>query len=325
MRSRTAIVRSTAFLGHDTGEHPERSARMIAIDCALEQGRLLANRPSVACSAASDAVIARVHDQAMLDRLEAIAASGGAWLDSDTVVRPDSVMVARMAAGGAVNAVDAILADQIDRAFVVSRPPGHHATATRAMGFCLLNSAAIAAAHAIASGLERVAILDWDVHHGNGSQDIFYGRRDVLYCSLHQSPFYPGTGDKGEIGYGNGAGFTVNAPLPPGTDDARFLTAYRHVILPAIDRFVPQLLVISAGYDAHRDDPVGGMNLTDDGFDVMMSEAIRLAERHCEGRILAVLEGGYLPQTLARCISSGIVLLDGERDSVEASPPNQIS
>ncbi len=314
MRSRTAIVRSTAFLGHDTGDHPERSARMIAIDCALEQGRLLADRPGVATSPASDAVVTRVHDQTMLENLEDVARAGGAWLDSDTVVRTDTVDVARMAAGGAVNAVDAILANRIDRAFVISRPPGHHATASRAMGFCLLNTAAIAAAHAIANSVERVAILDWDVHHGNGSQEMFYGRRDVLYGSLHQSPLYPGTGGASETGSGAGLGFTVNAPLPPGTDDARFLAAFRRVILPAIDSFAPRLLLISAGYDAHRDDPVGGLNVSDAGFDAIMAESIRLAERHCQGRILAVLEGGYHPQTLARCVASGIALLDGGRD-----------
>ena len=291
---------------------------MIAIDCALEQGRLLADRPAVATSPASDAVVTRVHDPAMLGHLEAIAQAGGGWLDSDTVVRPDSVAVARMAAGGAVNAVDAILANRIDRAFVIARPPGHHATASRAMGFCLLNTASIAAAHAIASGLERVAIIDWDVHHGNGSQDIFYGRRDVLYCSLHQSPLYPGTGGASEIGSGDGLGFTVNSPLPPGTDDTRFLTAFQRDIVPAVDRFAPQLVVLSAGYDAHRDDPVGGMTLSDDGFDRLMSVTIRLADRHCTGRIVAVLEGGYHPRTLARCVASGISLLDGGRSSTGA-------
>lgn len=311
MRSRTAIIRSTAFLQHDTGDHPERSSRIIAIDCALEKGRLLGTRPTVACTPATDAAILRVHTPAMLAHLESVAAGGGGWLDSDTVVRPESVDVARMAAGGAINAVDAMMTGQIDRAFVIVRPPGHHATAERAMGFCLLNTVAIAAAHAIAAGLDRVAVIDWDVHHGNGTQDIFYERADVLYGSLHQSPLYPGTGAREETGSGAGTGHTVNVPLPPGTDDDRFLDAFRCDIVPAIDRYAPRLLMISAGYDAHGDDPVGGMALTDQGFRALMRDAIVLAERHCEGRLLAVLEGGYQSHALARCVTDAITLLDG--------------
>ncbi|MBA3275245.1 MAG: histone deacetylase [Chloroflexia bacterium] len=283
---------------------------MIAVDCALEGRHLLGGRPSVACSPAPDEAILRVHTPEMLAHLEAVAADGGGWLDSDTVVRPDSVDVARMAAGGAINAVDAILAGTIDRAFVIARPPGHHATSGQSMGFCLLNTAAIAAAHAIANGLKRVGILDWDVHHGNGTQAIFYGRADVLYCSLHQSPLYPGTGSREETGIGQGAGYTVNAPLPPGTNDDRFLDAFRSAIVPAIDRFAPQLLLISAGYDAHADDPIGGMALTDSGFRTLMTEAVALANRHCQGRVLAILEGGYESQVLARCVTDAIDSLD---------------
>jgi len=310
-RSWTAIIRSTVFLQHDTGEHPERAARIIAVDCALEQARLLGNRPSVPCTPAPDAAILRVHTPDMLAELDAMAASGGGWLDSDTVVRPDSMDVARMAAGGAINAVDAILGGRISRAFVIARPPGHHATADRAMGFCLLNTVAVAAAHAIDSGLERVAIVDWDVHHGNGTQDIFYGRRDVLYTSIHQSPLYPGTGARDETGTGAGTGYTVNVPLPPGTGDERFLAAFRHELVPAIDRYAPQALLVSAGYDAHADDPIGGMALTNEGFRTVMREAIALADRHCGGRLLAVLEGGYASPTLARCVTDAIRLLDG--------------
>ncbi len=311
-RSRTAIVRSTAFLRHDTGDHPERSARIIAVDCELERRRLLGNRPAVTCSPVADEEILRVHTSAMLAHLEAVAVSGGAWLDGDTVVRPDSMDVARMAAGGAVNAVNAVISDLIDHAFVIARPPGHHATAERAMGFCLLNSVAIAAAHAIASGLQRVAIIDWDVHHGNGTQDIFYGRDDLLYGSIHQSPLYPGTGAARETGAGEGVGKTINVPLPPGTDDERFLAAFRHDIVPAIDRFAPQLLLISAGYDAHRDDPIGGMALSDEGFQDLMREALALAERHCAGKLLAVMEGGYDARALGRCVADAISLLDGQ-------------
>jgi acetoin utilization deacetylase AcuC-like enzyme len=309
-------MRSSAFLKHDTGDHPERASRIIAIDCELERRRLLPERPHIVTSPADDTQILRVHEPSLLEHLEAAAATNGSWLDSDTVVRADSVDVARMAAGAATNAVDAILAGQIDRAFVAARPPGHHATATRAMGFCLLNTVAIAAAHAIAQGLDRVAILDWDVHHGNGTQDIFYGRSDVLFCSIHQSPFYPGTGSRDEIGIGEGVGYTVNVPVPAGTGDTAFLAALREQVMPAIDRFAPQLLLISAGYDAHASDPIGGMSLTDEAFRSAMIDAIGLADRHCGGKVLAVLEGGYDATTLGRCVADAVSLLDSE-------PPQQ--
>lgn len=309
-RSRTAIVRSAAFLRHDTGDHPERASRIIAVEQALEQAGLIDDRPSIPCSPASDAAILRAHTARLLADLETVAADGGAWLDTDTVVRPESVEVARMASGGAINAVDALLEGTIDHAFVVARPPGHHATPDRSMGFCLLNTAAIAAARALDTGLERVAIIDWDVHHGNGTQDIFYGRKDVLYTSLHQSPLYPGTGARTETGSGAGAGFTVNVPLPPGTGDAQFLAAFRREIEPAIDRFTPQLIIISAGYDAHADDPIGGLALTDWAFAQVMERAIVLADTHCDGRLLAVLEGGYDAEALARCVTDAIRLLD---------------
>ena len=310
LRSRTAILRSTLFLKHDTGDHPERSSRIIAIDCELERRHLLRDRPVFSSIPASDEAIHRVHAPELLQRLDAVATSGGGWIDADTVVRPESVDVARLAAGAAIVAVDAILDNEIDRAFVIARPPGHHATANRAMGFCLLNSIAIAAAHAIERGLQRVAILDWDVHHGNGTQDIFYGRSDVLFCSLHQSPLFPGTGSEAENGLGTGAGFTLNVPLPAGADDEQFLNALRERIIPAISEFAPQLLLISAGYDAHLQDPIGGMEISDAGFQAMMTEAVELANRHCQGRLLALLEGGYHAQALARCVADAIEILD---------------
>jgi acetoin utilization deacetylase AcuC-like enzyme len=178
------------------------------------------------------------------------------------------------------------------------------------MGFCLLNSVAIAAAHAIDRGLQRVAILDWDVHHGNGTQDVFYGRSDVLYCSLHQSPLFPGTGIEAETGVGEGLGFTVNVPLAAGANDGDVLAAYRDRIVPAIAEFDPQLLLISAGYDAHAEDPIGGLEMSDDGFREMMRSAIELANAHCGGRVLAILEGGYHAPALARCVADAIELLD---------------
>jgi acetoin utilization deacetylase AcuC-like enzyme len=305
------------FLGHDTGDHVERAARMAAIDRALVRDELLTDRPTIPFTAASDEAILRVHAPRMLVRLETIAATGGAWIDSDTVVRSDSMEIARLAAGGAINAVDALLAGTIDRAMVIARPPGHHATPSQAMGFCLLNTVAIAAEHALALGLERVAILDWDVHHGNGTQDAFHGRSDVLFCSLHQSPFYPGSGSATDSGHGAGTGFTLNVPLPAGTSGEHYLATFRQQVLPAIDQFAPDLLIVSAGYDAHEDDPLGGLELTDDDFDTLMREAVGMAARH-GNRLLVVLEGGYDVDALARCVVGAIRVLDGAGSAPEA-------
>lgn len=309
MRDRTAILFSREFLGHDTGNHPERAARMAAIDQALTTTHLLSDRPEVAFTPASDDVILRVHHPRLLSRLEALAASGGGWIDGDTVVREDSVDVARLGAGGAANAIDALLAGHIDRALLIARPPGHHATPDRAMGFCLLNTAAIAAEHALAHGVQRVAILDWDVHHGNGTQDAFYGRSDVFYCSLHQSPLFPGTGHTAETGTGEGHGTTLNLPLPPGTAGDTFLHLMRSVAAPAIEAFAPELLIVSAGYDAHIHDPLGSLLLTDSDFDELMRIACDLA-CHSGNRLLVVLEGGYDVQALARCVVGAINVLD---------------
>lgn len=315
MRHRTAILHDRAFLGHDTGDHVERAARIAAIDRMLERDHVLDDRPVVPLTPAPDEAILRVHTPHMLTTLEMIAADGGAWLDTDTVVQADSLEVARLAAGGAINAVDALLAGSIDRAFVIARPPGHHATPNRAMGFCLLNTAAIAAAHAIARGLDRVAILDWDVHHGNGTQDIFHIRRDVFYASLHQAPLFPGTGLANDTGSGDGLGTTLNIPLPAWTDGSTYLDIVRQRVIPALDRFAPDLLVVSAGYDAHEDDPLGSLHLTDADFDTLMQEAVFLADRH-GGKMLVVLEGGYDVDALARCVAGAIQVLDGA-----ASPP----
>lgn len=309
MRHRTAILHDRAFLGHDTGDHVERAARIAAIDRVLERERLLADRPMVPLTPVVDEAILRVHTPRMLETLKSITEAGGAWIDADTVMRADSLAVARLAAGGAVNAIDALLDDAIDRAFLIARPPGHHATPNRAMGFCLLNTAAIAAAHALARGVDRVAILDWDVHHGNGTQDIFYTASNVFYASLHQSPLFPGSGMANETGAGDGAGTTLNIPLPAWTDGPTFLEHVRQQVVPALDRFDPGLLVVSAGYDAHEDDPLGSLQLTDADFDALMQEAVALADRH-GGKVLVVLEGGYDVDALARCVAGAIRVLD---------------
>lgn len=315
-RARTALFRSPAFLGHDTGRHVEIPARIAAIERELARRDLLSGRPDLPFTPASDLAITLVHSARYLTALERFVAAGGGWIDQDTVAREDSLDVARLAAGATVRAVGAIVSGEIDRGFVIARPPGHHATAERAMGFCLLNTVAIGAASALATGLERVAILDWDVHHGNGTQDLFYGRGDVLYCSVHQSPLFPYTGRAGETGTGEGQGFTLNRPLPTGSGDEAFLAAIADLI-ERIDRFEPELILVSAGYDASERDPIGGLEVTESGFRQAMQHVVTLAERCCDGQVLAVLEGGYDPPTLGRCVADSIAILDGETPSTE--------
>ena len=313
MSQATLVYRHPAFTGHNTGAHPENPGRIRAIDAELARRGLLADRPSPAWAPATREQIARVHDAALLDALEELTRDGGGWLDADTEVLADSLGAARLAAGAGVAAVEAIREGAATTAFVLGRPPGHHATSTRAMGFCLLNTIAISAAHGRALGYGRVAIVDWDVHHGNGTQDIFYERDDVLVCSTHRYgwPFFPGTGSAEERGRGAGEGFTLNVPLRPGDGDEEVAAALTERIGPAVERFAPELILLSAGYDAHVEDPLGGLRVTDAGFQALAARTKALADRVCEGRLIAVLEGGYAPRALARGVADTLAVLDG--------------
>jgi acetoin utilization deacetylase AcuC-like enzyme len=309
----TAIFRSRQFLGHDTGQHPENPGRIVAIDRALEQAGLLVGRPEPAFGQADLADVERVHDPRYIEALYRFAEQGGGWIDGDTYCGPDSVEVAMLAAGAAVAAVDGILLENFQHGFALGRPPGHHATAGRAMGFCLINSVAVAAAHSLSRGLRRVAIVDWDVHHGNGTQDIFYQRDDVLYCSVHQyGHFYPGTGSASERGKGAGEGFTINAPLQAGAGDRVYQRVFDDVFHLPIVEYNPELILISAGFDAHHDDPLGSMNVTENGFAWMAQRVIDFAAEAGHNRIVAVLEGGYDPAALGRSVNAVLKVLDGE-------------
>lgn len=308
----TLLYRHSAFAGHDTDGHPENPGRILAIDVELEDRGLLVGRPMPAWERATADQIARAHAPNLLAALERVTAAGGGWLDSDTVLLPDSLDAARLAAGAGIAAVEAIRAGETTTAFVLGRPPGHHATATRSMGFCLLNTVAIAAAHARATGYERIAIIDWDVHHGNGTQDIFYERNDVLVCSVHRygRGFYPGSGRADECGRGRGEGYTLNVPLTPGDGDAEIVTALLGQIIPRVERFGPDLLLVSAGYDAHRTDPLGGLEVSDAGFRELATLVHDLAGRACAGRLIAFLEGGYDPVALGRCVADAVTIFD---------------
>jgi len=272
------------FRCHDPGPHPERPARYDAVSEAVgAAGAEVVEAPSAAVEA-----LERVHDAAYLAAMERFCAAGGGRLDADTIVNDCSFEAALRGSGAAMAAVDAVLAGEVGSAFTCGRPPGHHAERATPMGFCIVNHVAVAAAHARAAGVERVAILDWDAHHGNGTQAIFWTDPSVLYLSLHQFPFYPGTGAASERGEGDGAGATVNVPLRAGTSQGEFLAAFRGQALPALRDFDPCLLLVSAGFDAHAADPLCQLGLQADAFATMTREL-----RGIGAGPVMVLEGGY--------------------------------
>jgi acetoin utilization deacetylase AcuC-like enzyme len=235
---------------------------------------------------------------------------GGTHLDTDTPVSQDSFDVACLAAGAAVTAVDTVMADAGGRAFVLSRPPGHHATPYRPMGFCLFNNAAIAARYAqTIHGIEKVLIVDWDVHHGNGTQDIFWADDSVFFFSMHQSPHYPGTGAREDSGEGKGAGYTLNIPLRAGTSANSHRQAFSDALKEIEHRFHPDLVIVSAGFDSHRDDPLGQLMLEDADFAEMTKDTLRIAERHSNGRVVSILEGGYNLDLLGGSVRSHLSAL----------------
>ena len=294
------LIASSRFVEHETPQgHPERPARAEAMTRAAERWRLAGGRV-VEPEAAADEALARVHDA---DYLGSIAATAGrrVRLDPDTYTSPESVAIARLAAGATMAAVDHAL-DRNAPGLAFVRPPGHHAERARAMGFCLYNNAAVAAAHARARGAARVAVIDYDVHHGNGSQWIFYDDPSVLYVSTHQYPFYPGTGAADDVGRGDGAGATLNIPLAAGATDADQDLVFRDVVLPVLGAFGPDLLILSAGFDAHAADPLGGMLLTVDGFRTLNRRLRGVAAAHGSGRLAVVTEGGYDLDALEACL-----------------------
>ena len=295
-----------ACLAHDPGTgHPESPARLRAVLETLDDPRFAAIERSEAPRATREQ-LGRVHGAAMIDRIFASApCEGHAQLDPDTAMSPDSLQAALRAAGAVCAAVDALIDGAGTRAFCAVRPPGHHATRDTAMGFCLFNSIAIGAAQALARGIERVAIVDFDVHHGNGTQDIFWNDPHVLYASTHQSPLYPGTGARSETGAGN----IVNAPLPPGAGSAQFSSAMSGIILPRLAEFRPQLLMISAGFDAHRLDPLASLNFDNDDYAWVTRELADVANAHAQGRIVSSLEGGYSLAALRESTAAHVAAL----------------
>ncbi|MDI3339575.1 MAG: histone deacetylase [Sphaerobacter sp.] len=307
----TALVLSDRFRLHDTGSHPENAQRLVAIERHLRLRGLLADRTVLEPEPATPADVGLVHDQEYIRFIEQLCHGGGAYLDSDTYVCPQTYETALLAVGAAIGAVDRVLDGDLRRVFAFPRPPGHHAERRRGMGFCIFNNVAIAARHALdRRGLRRVAIIDWDVHHGNGTQEAFYDTDEVLFVSLHQSPLYPGTGGRDEEGSGYGQGYTLNLPLPPGTGDATYLRLFDEVVGPRILSYVPELILVSAGFDAHRDDPLALMEVTEQGFYAMASRVREWADRCSHGRLVLVLEGGYNQRALAASVEATLRGLD---------------
>ena len=304
-----AVFTHPACLLHEPGPaHPESPSRLRAVLDALDDEQCAATRRFEAPLAA-DAMLARVHQADMIARVRgASPKEGTAYLDPDTAMSVGSLEAALRAAGAACAAVDMVMQGEFHRAFCAVRPPGHHATPDQAMGFCLFNNVAVAAAHALSvHGLERVAIVDFDVHHGNGTADIFAADARVLYASSHQMPLYPGSGAAAERGVGN----LVHAPLPAGAGSAPFRAAFNEHILPALERFAPQLMIISAGFDAHRLDPLANLNLEADDFAWVTRQLVAVANRHADGRVVSNLEGGYSLNALREATIAHVNALAG--------------
>ena len=318
---RVAVVEDSRYLEHRSPPgHPERPERLAAVGGAIAARR--DRLGAVAPRAATEEELLAVHPSAHLRSIEAAARSAPAHLDPDTYVSAASFEIARLAAGGAVECARAVASGRAHAALAAVRPPGHHAEASRAMGFCLFNNVAVAAQALRRDGIERILILDWDVHHGNGTQHFFEDDPDVLYFSMHQFPFYPGTGDFVEAGRGRGLGATVNVPLPPGCGDLEYTGIMRRVLVPVALGFRPEMLLVSCGFDAHRDDPLASMLVTGAGFAELARIARALAEEVCGGRVAFILEGGYSPTGLAEGTAALLdTLLERETPALAPLPP----
>lgn len=293
---RSAIVADPVFLKHEPGPyHPENPQRLrTLLELAREVVEGSADFELLPLRAAVQEEVELCHGAGYIDLVRSTSEHNRFALDGDTVTCRDSFGVALMAVGGFLQMLDALAAGEYRNGFTLVRPPGHHALRDRGMGFCLFNTAAIGARYLQkAHGARRVAVVDWDVHHGNGSQDAFYDDPSVLFLSTHQYPYYPGTGAVDEVGSGAGEGYTVNVPLPAGCGDDEYLAVFREVVAPVVEGYAPDWLLVSAGFDSHRADPLGAMNVTEQGFGVMADALLELARKHAGGRAAFLLEGGY--------------------------------
>jgi len=310
--ARTGFVYHSDYLKHDMGVgHPESPDRLRAIVSRLKAGGVLDRLVLIEPTSVADEWITQVHEASYLTRLKSQApVSGRVSLDPDTSISAGSLPAAYLAAGGVLAAADAIMAGTVDHAFCAIRPPGHHAENDRAMGFCLFNNVAIAARYLQRRhGVARVLIVDWDVHHGNGTQHTFDDDPSVLFFSTHQYPHYPGTGRATERGKGKGEGLTINVPMSAGQGDEDYREIFERVLVPAADAYKPEFVLISAGFDAHRDDPLASMGLTEEGYAALTGIVAGIARRHSKSRVLSCLEGGYNLNALAASVERHVVAL----------------
>ena len=312
------------YAEHDYPGHPENAERIRAVWRGLDESGLRARMRSLEPHEVDTDWVLIVHTEAYLDLLRRVsAAARTTFLDADTYAGPDALTIALLSAGGALGACDGVLSGSADNGLAAIRPPGHHAMPDRAMGFCLLGNVAIAARYAQKQyGIERVLIVDYDVHHGNGTEAMFYDDPSVLYVSTHQYPFYPGTGGVTDVGTGPGEGYTVNIPLPAGSGDTNYATVFEQIVWPAAGRFEPQLVLVSVGFDAYWADPLAEMRLTLSGYSQLAGQVISMAQRYCGGKVVFVLEGGYHPDALRYGVSNVARLLLGDQptDPLDAAP-----
>jgi acetoin utilization deacetylase AcuC-like enzyme len=319
----TVYATHPRYAEHDYPGHPENAERIRAIWRGLDESGLAARMRRLEAHAVDTELVLAVHDPGYLDMLRRINATRRTtFLDADTYAGPDAFTIALLSAGGAVGAVDEVLSGSADNGLAATRPPGHHAMPSRAMGFCLLGNVAIAARYAQSQfGIRRVMIVDYDVHHGNGTEAMFYDDPSVLYVSTHQYPFYPATGAATDTGSGRGEGYTVNIPLPAGSGDTNYALVFDEIIWPAAYRYQPQLILVSLGFDAYWDDPLAGMRLTLSGYSHLAGQVIQMAQRFCDGKIVFLLEGGYDLDALRYGISNVARLLLGDAPADTSGAP----
>jgi len=301
------LYRDPLFLKHDTGRHPETSDRLRSIIRRLETADLIQKCRQGDYQPLTEEAVSKVHAAKQIQAAKQVAEHGGGLLDADTIVSPDSFKVALAAAGACVAAVDAVIKGTEKNALCLVRPPGHHATPTHSMGFCLFNNIALAAHHAqSAHQLSRIMIVDWDVHHGNGTQDIFYESPEVVFMSIHRygNGFYPGTGAENETGQGKGLGHIINVPVRDGTARKNYHDRFKGALEKAAHKIRPELILISAGFDAHAKDPIGSLDLEVEDFITLTKEVKAVAKVHAQNRIVSCLEGGYHLDALAECVQA---------------------
>lgn len=299
------MVYDPVFLKHDTGSHPENALRIRKVMETLEHYGIKDRMREIKPVQANTEQLTAFHTQSYIDRIAKLCESGGGRPDEDTVVSKDSFQSAVMAAGAVITGIDKVMSREVDSAFAMVRPPGHHALQAKSMGFCLFNNVVIGAQHARKKhGLERIMIIDWDFHHGNGTADAFYDTDSVLYFSTHMQASWPGTGWVSHVGTGRGQGYTINIPLAKGTGDPGFYMVFNQLLLPVIRQYKPELIIVSAGFDAHFADPLGGLEVTCAGFARMADIIKKAAEEVCAGRVVIALEGGYNLEVIGHAVSA---------------------